>query len=60
MTDITMWRKSSFSGGGANDCIEVNRQRKHTGIRDSKAPTVGILVNAEAFDDFLEALKSAP
>jgi hypothetical protein len=30
------WRKSSYSGGGDNDCVEVAVGSKTVGVRDSK------------------------
>lgn len=35
------WKKSSYSAGSGNDCIEVKAldpQRQHIGVRDSKDP----------------------
>lgn len=37
------WRKSSFSGSGAN-CVEAAYARDLTGVRDSKNPEHGALV----------------
>ncbi len=34
------WYKSSYSNGGADDCVEVNYSRAgHVGVRDSKLGT---------------------
>lgn len=34
------WYKSSYSNGGANDCVEVNcSQTSQVGVRDSKLGT---------------------
>lgn len=34
------WYKSSYSNGGQNDCVEVNRSLAgHVGVRDSKLAT---------------------
>ncbi len=34
------WYKSSYSNGGQNDCVEVNRSRAgQVGVRDSKLTT---------------------
>jgi Domain of unknown function (DUF397) len=34
------WYKSSYSNGGQNDCVEVNRSLAgHVGVRDSKFTT---------------------
>lgn len=30
------WRKSSYSGAGANDCVEVAVHTEVVGVRDSK------------------------
>ncbi|MBO0816088.1 MAG: DUF397 domain-containing protein [Actinobacteria bacterium] len=35
---ITAWRKSSYSGGGQQDCVEVGRAPGLVGVRDSKLP----------------------
>lgn len=32
----TRWRKSSYSGGGNNDCVEVAVGAEVVGVRDSK------------------------
>ena len=55
------WQKSSFSGGDEGDaCVEVADLDTHIAIRDSKAPTHGILAfPAGAFTQFIEALKHA-
>lgn len=31
-----LWRKSSYSGGGANECVEVAPIPAMTGVRDTK------------------------
>lgn len=36
------WRKSSFSGSGAQDCVEVSYSTE-VHLRDSKNPDGGIL-----------------
>ncbi|UGQ15221.1 DUF397 domain-containing protein [Yinghuangia sp. ASG 101] len=35
------WRKSSYSGGGDNSCVEVAPLATATGVRDSKDRTRG-------------------
>ncbi|MGC0420804.1 DUF397 domain-containing protein [Embleya sp. AB8] len=30
------WRKSTYSGGGGNECVEVAQIRAAIGVRDSK------------------------
>jgi Domain of unknown function (DUF397) len=58
MESIT-WRKSSHSGNGGADCVEL--ARTSTGdiaTRDSKAPNDGMLrFNPEAFRTFLTDIK---
>jgi hypothetical protein len=34
--DRQVWRKSSYSGGGNNDCVEVAFGAEAVGVRDSK------------------------
>jgi len=53
-TNNTRWRKSSYSGANANDCVELDRHPGHTGIRDSKSPTTDHLtISTKAFTAFL-------
>ncbi|MEU0074767.1 DUF397 domain-containing protein [Streptomyces sp. NPDC006332] len=60
MTTPTVWRKSSYSGGGdGNNCVEIANLRTHIAIRDSKAPTRKPLsVPAAAFATIIDALKA--
>lgn len=39
-----VWRKSSRSGGGGNECVEVAFLSGATALRDSKNPDGGTLV----------------
>lgn len=41
------WRKSSYSGGGINNCVEL-RLSERVSIRDSKRPDAGMLTLAPA------------
>ncbi|GAB2994232.1 hypothetical protein GCM10023080_070800 [Streptomyces pseudoechinosporeus] len=54
-----LWRKSSYSEGGANDCLEV--ADGHPGIvpvRDSKVPAVRPLVfSAVSWSAFVEGIR---
>jgi hypothetical protein len=54
------WRKSSYSGSGdGNNCVEIAPHPTHISIRDSKAPTAGILtIPAAPFALFINALKA--
>ncbi|MCF1598666.1 DUF397 domain-containing protein [Streptomyces muensis] len=62
--DLTtaVWRKSSYSEGGANDCVEV--ADGHPGIvpvRDSKVPDGGVLVfGASSWTAFVLGVRGAP
>lgn len=38
-----VWRKSSYSGTGNGDCVEVALDTRNVAIRDSKAPATGHL-----------------
>lgn len=37
------WRKSSYSGGGSNSCVELADLGRVVGIRDSKDPEGPVL-----------------
>lgn len=54
-----VWRKSSYSEGGANDCLEVSDD--HPGIvpvRDSKRPDDGTLTfSASSWSAFMAGVK---
>ncbi|MGC4997841.1 DUF397 domain-containing protein [Streptomyces sp. DT195] len=54
-----IWRKSTYSGGSAGDCLEVNDTHPtHIPVRDSKAPHGPKLAfRAEAWSAFVENLK---
>ncbi|MFF4247529.1 DUF397 domain-containing protein [Streptomyces sp. NPDC001822] len=51
----TAWRKSSYSDGGANNCLEVaDGFPGLVPVRDSKAPAgPALLVSAPAWTDFV-------
>jgi hypothetical protein len=57
-----IWRKSSYSGGGGNECLEVaHTPHPLIPVRDSKTPLAPTLVfRAEAWSAFVEELKRAP
>ncbi|MFF0831886.1 MULTISPECIES: DUF397 domain-containing protein [unclassified Streptomyces] len=60
MTTPTIWKKSSFSGGGeGNDCVEIAEGPTRIRVRDSKAPAQATLTfAAQAFTPFIDALKA--
>jgi uncharacterized protein DUF397 len=58
MNDDVGWRKSSYSGQGAN-CLEVAPVREGTAVRDSKNPGSAMLRFPEdSWRAFLVAVKS--
>jgi Domain of unknown function (DUF397) len=57
LTQFGRWRKSSYSANEAN-CVECAVQGGTTGVRDSKAPTGGLLVlRRNEWAAFLTAVK---
>ncbi|MCP2169792.1 DUF397 domain-containing protein [Goodfellowiella coeruleoviolacea] len=53
------WRKSSYSGGGAAQCVELAYVDAGTAVRDSKQPAAGFLTfTPESFTIFMAAAKS--
>ncbi|MET8757222.1 DUF397 domain-containing protein [Lentzea sp. NPDC004782] len=58
MTSNSMWRKSSYSGGGGNECVELAVSTDDVGVRDSKNPDAEPLrFQLTAFCSFLDDLK---
>lgn len=54
----TEWRKSSFSQGGTNDCVELALGASLARVRDSKAPAGGALrFDGELFKGFVRVVK---
>ncbi|MEN8650327.1 DUF397 domain-containing protein [Streptomyces sp. 21So2-11] len=55
---LTGWYKSSFSGGGQGECLEVARGYGDVPVRDSKALTgPAVVFPAEVWSSFLTAVK---
>lgn len=55
---ITDYRKSSYSGGGSNECVAVGAGEGVTGVRDTKDRRRGhIAFPGSAWGAFLETLK---
>ncbi|MFC9231377.1 DUF397 domain-containing protein [Streptomyces decoyicus] len=57
MSETPNWRKSSYSGGGGNDCIEVADNQPQVMVRDTKQAGTGPILKFEspewsAFVDF--------
>ncbi|CRK61208.1 hypothetical protein [Alloactinosynnema sp. L-07] len=54
------WRKSSFSGGDNNNCVELNLAPAISAIRDSKNPTGPVLtLTPTAWSALLHTTKHA-
>ena len=52
------WYKSSYSGGGQGDCLEVARGHAHVPVRDSKAATgPAVLFSRDGWTSFVTAVK---
>jgi hypothetical protein len=55
------WRKSSYSGGENNNCVEVAEEGKLRIIRDSKDPDGGFFASSNSgFAALLRRLKDDP
>ncbi|HET6633722.1 MAG TPA: DUF397 domain-containing protein [Streptomyces sp.] len=53
------WRKSSYSGGGNGECVEVADGHVGVPVRDSKVPSGPALVfGADGWSSFVGAVKS--
>lgn len=53
------WRKSSYTGGESNTCVEVAFAGLAVGMRDSKNPTGPTLIFAPAaFGAFIDTVKA--
>ncbi|CAL9528789.1 DUF397 domain-containing protein [Streptomyces sp. enrichment culture] len=53
------WRKSSYSEGGANDCVEVADGYPHlVPVRDSKTPgSRPLVLSAASWAGFVDGIK---
>ncbi|WP_370943726.1 DUF397 domain-containing protein [Amycolatopsis sp. cg5] len=48
------WRKSSYSGSGSDDCVEVRLTADVIGVRDTKDRASGaLMVSSAAWEAFL-------
>ncbi|MEU0371535.1 DUF397 domain-containing protein [Streptomyces sp. NPDC006283] len=54
---LTGWYKSSYSGGGQGECLEIARGHAGVPVRDSKAANgPALLFSAEGWSSFVSAL----
>ncbi|MEU6773339.1 DUF397 domain-containing protein [Streptomyces sp. NPDC046759] len=57
---LSGWRKSSYSGGSSDNCLEVSDPARpaHVPVRDSKNPTgPAIVFSAAAWTEFLGGIR---
>ncbi|MBT2441149.1 DUF397 domain-containing protein [Streptomyces sp. ISL-36] len=58
-TTLTGWFKSSYSGGGQGECLEVARGHAGVPVRDSKAATgPAVVFSADGWSSFVAAVRS--
>jgi hypothetical protein len=58
--DQRAWRKSSYSGGGGGNCVEVAHTASDVAVRDSKHVGPMISVSPGAWRTFLGGTLAAP
>jgi hypothetical protein len=52
------WRKSSYSGNGGGNCVEVASDRPSVLVRDSKDPAgPRLAVSGDAWSSFVRGIK---
>jgi len=58
-SEFTAWRKSSYSGGNS-DCVEAGTGLRGVGVRDTKQPGRGLLLEfpATAWTEFIAATRN--
>lgn len=56
--DQRTWRKSSYSGGGSGNCVEVAHSLDRVAVRDSKHTDRMILVTPAAWQEFVSATRA--
>ncbi|WP_103529801.1 DUF397 domain-containing protein [Streptomyces sp. SM12] len=54
------WRKSSYSGSGEGQCVEIADRGTLVGLRDSKATENSLTVSREAFAAFVNSGLARP
>ncbi|MFE1378667.1 DUF397 domain-containing protein [Streptomyces sp. NPDC058740] len=58
MSASNNWQKSSFSGGGGENCIEVDRNDGTIVMRESDDPAVILSTSPAKFEAFLLGVKA--
>lgn len=60
MSTASRWRKSSFSQGGVNECVELDRRTDRSRVRDSKNPGGPVMsMGTPALSAFLATVTAA-
>lgn len=52
------WQKSSFSGGGGEQCVEVARHAGEIVLRESDDPRVVTRTSRDTFAAFIQGVKA--
>ncbi|MFH8471170.1 DUF397 domain-containing protein [Streptomyces sp. NPDC018000] len=52
------WQKSSFSGGGGEQCVEVARHAEEILVRESDDPRVVTRTSRSKFAAFIQGIKA--
>ncbi|MEO3972577.1 DUF397 domain-containing protein [Streptomyces sp. CAU 1734] len=58
MNASTQWQKSSFSGGGGENCVEIAREGNGVLIRESDAPGTVIATDRAKLAAFIQGVKA--
>jgi Domain of unknown function (DUF397) len=54
------WRKSSYSGNGGSDCVEIGQARSGVAVRDTKDRTgLTLGFTADTWRRFIDDVKNA-
>lgn len=54
------WHRSSFCGGGGNNCVEVAATDSHLALRESEDPTRVLAPSGSTFRALLSTVKAEP
>ncbi|MFJ6992950.1 DUF397 domain-containing protein [Streptomyces sp. NPDC003090] len=57
MVNGIIWRRSSFCGGGGNNCVEIAELPDGIGLRDSSFPEQVVVVSRPALADLLSNIR---
>jgi hypothetical protein len=58
MSEQINWQKSSFSGGGGEDCVEIAHHAHSIIIRESDDPGLILTTTPEKFHAFILGVKA--